>query len=98
MQFLVIGYDGKDKNALKRRLAVRAEHIALGNKLKKQGNILYGVAILNKNKKMIGSIYICNFPSRKKLNKWLEKEPYIIGNVWKKIEIKPCQVGPSFNQ
>ena len=28
--------------------------------------------------------------------KMLEKEPYIIGKVWQKIEIVPCKIGPSF--
>lgn len=39
MQFLVIGYDGKDKGALARRQAVRQQHITLGNKLMAKGNM-----------------------------------------------------------
>jgi uncharacterized protein YciI len=96
LQFLVIGYDGKDEEALNRRLAVRQAHIALGDKMRDAEKMLYGAAILDDAAKMIGSILICDFESRNELDKWLEEEPYVTGNVWQKIEIKPCKVGPSF--
>jgi len=96
MQFLVMGYDGTDEQALNRRLAVREAHIALGDKMRDAGKMLYGAAILDDSGKMIGSMLVCDFESRIELDTWLEKEPYITGNVWQKIEIKPCKVGPSF--
>lgn len=41
MQYLIIGLDGTDKDAMKRRLAVREEHIKLGEELLKSGNMWY---------------------------------------------------------
>ena len=32
MQFLILGYDGKDENALNRRMAVREAHLELAHK------------------------------------------------------------------
>jgi uncharacterized protein len=96
MQFLVIAYDGTDEKALERRLAVRADHIALGDKMRDANKMLYGAAILDEAEKMIGSMLLCQFESRQELDRWLEKEPYVTGNVWQKIEIQPCKVGPSF--
>jgi uncharacterized protein YciI len=96
MQFLVIGYDGKDDQALNRRLVVREAHIVLGNKMRDAGKMLYGAAILDDAEKMIGSILICDFDSRQELDDWLKIEPYVTGNVWQNIEVKPCKVGPSF--
>jgi uncharacterized protein len=96
MQFLVIGYDGTDGQAQARRLAVREAHIALGDKMRDSGNFLYGAAILNEDDKMIGSVIICQFDSRKELDQWLKIEPYVTGNVWQKTDIQPCRVGPSF--
>jgi uncharacterized protein YciI len=96
MQFLVIGHDGTDKQALSRRLLVRKAHIALGDQMRKEGKMLYGAAILDDNEKMIGSILICEFDSRQELDEWLKIEPYVQGNVWQKIEIQQCKVGPSF--
>jgi hypothetical protein len=96
MQFLVIGKDGTDADALNRRLAVRKDHIALGDKMRDAGKMLYGAAILDDNEKMIGSVLICNMESRYELDQWLKEEPYVVGNVWQSIEISCCKVGPSF--
>ena len=95
MQFLLIAYDGADEKALERRLSVRQSHIDYSNELKKEGGLVFGVAIVDENQKMIGSAVVYNFPSRKELDTWLEKEPYITNKVWQKIEIQPCKVGPS---
>ncbi|HEY9712241.1 MAG TPA: YciI family protein [Chroococcales cyanobacterium] len=96
MQFMVIGLDGTDAEALNRRLAVREAHIALGDKMRDAGKWLYAVAILDDSEKMIGSMVICDFASRQEVDEWLAQEPYVTGNVWQKIEIQRCKVGPSF--
>ena len=33
-----------------------------------------------------------DFPSRKELEGWLDKEPYVTGKVWKSVEILRCNV------
>jgi uncharacterized protein len=94
MEFIVIGRDYKD--ALERRMKVRGDHIALGDKMKAAGNYLYGVALLDKVGKMCGSVLIYDFPSRKELDEHLKTEPYVVGNVWEKIEVSECRTGPTF--
>jgi hypothetical protein len=47
MQFLVVGYDGTDENALSRRMAVREAHVALGDKMRAAGQTICGAAILD---------------------------------------------------
>lgn len=96
MQFVIIAYDGTDEDALKRRLAAREAHIALGDKMVAVKKHLYGVALLGDDDKMIGSVMVVDFPSREELDAWLAVEPYVVGNVWQKIEVKPCRIGPSF--
>jgi hypothetical protein len=96
MPFLILGYDGEDDQALDRRLAVRDDHIKMGDKLRDEGKVLYGVAMLDDSEKMIGSVYVMNFDTREEVDEWLQTEPYVTGDVWKKIEITPCRVGPSF--
>ncbi len=96
MQFIVTGYDGKDDQALSRRMAVREAHLALGDKMRDAGKFLYAVAILDDNIKLIGSVLICEFDSPEELDQWLKIEPYVTGKVWQKIEVQPCKVGPSF--
>lgn len=96
MQFLVLGYDGTDDSALERRMAAREAHLALGDKMRLEGTLLYAAAILDDADKMVGSAMICDFPSRDALDQWLKVEPYMIGGVWKKVEVSKCKVGPSF--
>ena len=92
MQFLVIGKDGKDKKAMERRLAVRQQHLRLGDEMEKSGERWYGCVMLDDNGKMIGSMAVMDFPSQKELKAWLKREPYVIGKVWKTIEIYKCSV------
>ncbi len=96
MQFLVTGYDGTDEGALERRLAVRGDHMKLVEAMQKEGKHLYAVAILDDNEKMIGSVLIVDFPTREELDEWLKIEPYVTGDVWRQIEVRPCKVPPMF--
>lgn len=96
MQFMLLGYDGTDSGALDRRMAVRDEHIALGDTLVAEGKMLYGTAILDEDGRMIGSMLVLEYGSRSELDDWLEVEPYVTGDVWHSIEILPVRVGPSF--
>jgi len=92
MQFLVIGKDGNDAQALQRRMAVREAHLRLGDEMERSGARWYGSVILDDEGKMIGSMAVMDFPSEKELQEWLTKEPYITGNVWKTVEIMKCNV------
>lgn len=96
MQFCVIGFDGDDAEALKRRLAARDQHIALSDEAIKKGEQIMGAAILDEQEQMCGSIMIVDFPSEKELEEWLDNEPYVTGEVWQEIQIIPVKVGPSF--
>jgi uncharacterized protein YciI len=96
MQFLVTGYDGTDEGALERRLAVREAHLKLVESMQKEGKDLYGLALLDENEKMIGSVMVVDFPNREAVDEWLKIEPYVTGNVWQKIEVQPCKVAPIF--
>ncbi|MGE5225044.1 MAG: YciI family protein [Omnitrophica WOR_2 bacterium] len=96
MQFLVLGYDGADEGAPARRMAKREKHIQQLRERYEQGIFLYGAAILDDAGKMTGSMIVCEFPSREALEEqWLKDEPYVIGEVWKRIEISRAQV-PAF--
>ncbi|HSW88475.1 MAG TPA: YciI family protein [Candidatus Saccharimonadales bacterium] len=95
MQFIVIAHDYKE-GGLEKRLAVRDQHIKMGDQMKANGNYIMGVALLDDSDKMIGSVMILEYPSRKELDAWLTVEPYVVNNVWEKIEITPCKIGPTF--
>jgi hypothetical protein len=96
MQFLVIGYDGTDDQALSRRMTAREAHLAGVVKMKEEGKAIFGTAILDDQGKMIGSVMVMDFPSREELDAWLESEPYVRQNVWLRIDVLPTQVPPVF--
>jgi len=94
MQFIVIAYDGADEKALERRLAVREAHLKSARQMFDSGKWLYAAGILDDDGKMIGSMIICDFPSRDELEQWLKVEPYVVGEVWKEIKVNRAQVAP----
>ena len=95
MQFIVFGYDGRDENALERRLAAREAHLAMAGEMYQAGRWLYAAAILSDDGVMCGSMIVCDFPSQEDLeSQWLNREPYVTGKVWEKVEIKRAQVAP----
>jgi uncharacterized protein YciI len=96
MQFLVIAYDGTDDRALERRMAAREAHLAGIVKMKEEGRAVYGVAILNDREQMIGSVLLVDFPTRAAVDAWLKTEPYVVGDVWRKIEVVLARVPPMF--
>ncbi len=96
MQYLITAYDGKDSEALSRRMAARGAHIETGDRMKAAGELHFAAAILNDEGAMIGSMMVTEFSSRAELDSWLKVEPYVTGNVWETIDVQPCRVGPSF--
>ena len=99
MQFVVVAYDGTDEGALDRRLAVREDHLKEAEGMFAAGLFLYAAGLLDDDGKMIGSIFVCDFPSREELQKrWLDNEPYVKGNVWEKISIHRAWVPPHLTE
>ncbi|HQH79731.1 MAG TPA: YciI family protein [Synergistaceae bacterium] len=92
MQFLVLGYDGTDPEALSRRLAVREEHLKLFREGLASGKFRFGTAILNDDGQMAGSAILAEFPSREALEEWLRREPYVTGHVWQTITVHRAQM------
>jgi uncharacterized protein YciI len=93
---MIIAYDGKDSDAGTRRIAAREQHLEGVKRSIKEGRHLFAAAILEDDSRMIGSMMVVDYPSIDVLkNEWLNNEPYVTGNVWQEIEIKPCKV-PEF--
>ena len=92
MQFMITAYDGKDKDALDRRLAVRDAHLEGAEKLKASGQLISGGAILDESEKMIGSAMFVEFESKAELDQWLATDPYVTGNVWQDISVQQVRL------
>ena len=88
MQFLVKAYDGS--NMLEKRMEVRPRHLEGMKTLGKQ--IICTGGPLDDEGKMKGSALVMEFPDRAALEEYLKNEPYVVENVWQKIEVEPMNV------
>lgn len=98
MQFLVTGHDGDDAEALARRTAVRPAHLAHADRMREEGTLLFAVSLLDEAERMVGSYMVVDFATRAELDAWLAMEPYVVGNVWKRIDVRRVRVAPSFER
>jgi len=89
MQFLVTAKDGTDDDAIERRKRVRPTHLEAIAPLVEEGHVLVGGAILNDDGDMIGSMLLVEFPDRSGVDAWLERDPYVTGDVWRDIDVRP---------
>ena len=91
-QYIILAQDGTDAEASGRRMNVRPLHLEGARQLKENNNFIIGGAMLDDNGKMIGSMMVVQFDTEGELKAWMDREPYIIGNVWQSIEVKPFRV------
>ncbi len=94
MQYVILGYDAKDADALTRRLSVREDHLQMAIDNHKKGNLLFAAGLLNEQDQMTGSNMVMEFESKFELDEYLRAEPYIKGNVWEKVKVFPAKVAP----
>ncbi|MCW8835283.1 MAG: YciI family protein [Rhodospirillales bacterium] len=92
MQFFITALDGTDDAALDRRMAVREKHIENARRLKNEGFLIAGGAILDDDGRMIGSGLIAEAPDKAAVEATLNADPYVTGGVWQKIDIRPFKL------
>lgn len=96
MQFVVIAHDHETEGTLERRTAVRPEHLARVDEATDDGTLVFAVALLDDDERMIGSVMVVDLPSREDVERWLDEEPYKVHDVWATIQITRGRVGPRF--
>jgi uncharacterized protein YciI len=70
----------------------RPSHLEMARKLKANNNFVLGGAMLDAEGKMNGSMMVVQFETPEQLDAWMKEEPYIRGDVWRSIEVKPFRV------
>ena len=88
MQFMIKALDGENK--LAKRMEVRPRHLEGMEKLR--SHIICAGGLLDNEGRMKGSVLILDFPSRDDLDSYLASEPYVVEQVWAKIEIETMNV------
>jgi hypothetical protein len=89
MEFLVVARDGTDDEAIERRRRARPTHLEAIAPRVDAGNILVGGAMLSEDGEMIGSMLLVDLPDRAAVDEWLKVDPYVTGDVWREIEVRP---------
>ena len=88
MQFVIKAYDGE--GMLDKRMEVRPRHFEGMEKMKE--HTLCAGGMLDEDGKMIGSLLVMEFQTREELNEYLANEPYVVENVWERIEVERMNV------
>ncbi|MBM3441146.1 MAG: hypothetical protein FJX89_00450 [Bacteroidetes bacterium] len=91
-QYLIIAHDGRDEEALQRRMTARPRHLEGAKQLKAAGHYVTGGAILDEQGTMKGSVMILAFETDEAFQEWYAQEPYITEGVWNSIEVKSFRV------
>jgi len=95
MHFLVLGYDGSDRDAASRRASVREKHLAGSVRNYATSKWLDSGALLDEMGARIGSFIVCDYPSENAMrSEWLDHEPYVLGDVWRRMEIHRIALSP----
>ncbi|OBZ67142.1 hypothetical protein A0H81_12986 [Grifola frondosa] len=102
-KFVVYAPDMSDAGALQRRLSVRPVHIERAGGLGEEGFIKLGGALLTPDsiasptaeKKMVGSLFICEADSLETVKKIMEEDVYYKENVWDKEKLVILPFAPA---
>jgi uncharacterized protein len=92
IQFVIEALDHTDADGLSRRMAVRDKHLAGAAALRGTGNYILGGAKLDDSGKMIGSTMVLQFETEAAFKAYFDAEPYVIHNVWGKIDVYKFRV------
>lgn len=92
MQFIIHAYDGKDADALNRRMAARPDHLSNIMKIKERGSVVCAGGMTNEEGKTIGSFLVMEFATQEMFDDYLKNEPYVIHKVWQEIKVETCNV------
>ena len=95
MVFVVIAHDGRDEEALPRRMTTRPRHMQRITPCAERGELLAGVAVLDRPEgNMVGSVMVLDLPDEDAVRAWLAADPYAQAGVWEDITILPGRIAP----
>ena len=89
MTFLIMAHDFRDPEAPSRRMEQRPAHLEGVRRMKAEGTFLDGGAMLDDAGRMVGSMLVVEFPSRAEVDAWLARDPYVTGQVWEHVTVRP---------
>jgi uncharacterized protein YciI len=97
VQFVVIAHDRDDEASRRRRVELRPEHMDRCAAAVEQGVLLFAVALLDDDERMIGSVMLVDLPGRADVERWLADEPYQAHGIWQQVDITRGRAGAWFD-
>ena len=93
MWYAIIAED--HDNSLERRMAARPAHLERIEGLKRQGRVLVAGPFPAVDAEdpatagFTGSLMVVDFPSLDEAQAWADEDPYVTGNVFRSVTVKP---------
>lgn len=92
--FHVLGLDHPGEP--ERRARARDAHLEAAERLKEEGTLVHGGALLDDDGHMVGSMLIIKAESRAALEALLAEDSYVKADVWKDIQVTEYRPAPFF--
>ncbi|MBS7809852.1 YciI family protein [Roseococcus pinisoli] len=93
MAYAIFGWDGTDKGALDRRMAVRDRHLEIITRWAKEGRLVLGFPTFRADGSIAGSIMIIE-EDEVGVKEYLSEEPFAREGVWQSYEARPFRIAP----
>lgn len=91
-QFLVLGHDSVGSGAAARRSAKQPDHRNGLKRLIEDSHLLLAGPAIGEDGQTIGSVMVMEFETRTQLDAWLAIEPYVVGEVWERVDVIPMRI------
>lgn len=93
MGYVIIAWDGTDKDALDRRMAVRDRHLAVITRWAKEGKLQLGFPTFRADGSVAGSIMFLD-EDEVGAKEYLAEEPFAREGVWQSYQARPFRIAP----
>jgi len=93
MGYVIIAWDGTDKDALDRRMAVRDRHLEVITRWAKEGRLQLGFPTFRADGSVAGSIMFLD-EDEVGAKEYLSEEPFAREGVWQSYEARPFRIAP----
>ncbi len=93
MAYAIFGWDGTDKDALDRRMAVRDRHLEVITRWARSGRLLMGFPTFRADGSIAGSLMILD-EDEVGVKEYLAEEPFSREGVWQRYEARPFRLAP----
>jgi len=94
MGYAILGWDGEDAGAAKRRAAVRDRHMEVITRWVASGRLNLAVPLFRADGSVAGSLMVLNDEDELGAREYLLEEPFARDGVWLSYQMRPYRIAP----